>query len=121
MYLSYDDYAVLTGNTMTTAEFTRLEFKARKAVDTATFGRFKSLTYFPEELKMLMVELINTESTAPDANVASESYSQGGISQSKTYITKGDGKGDPTGDLICQYLCDVEVYGTYVLYRGGDD
>lgn len=119
MYLTQAKYEEITNEKLSSSEFVRLEFKSRKAVDLATFNRFKSVETYPEELTMLMAELVTKYNTSLDTGrtVQSVSYSQGSRSQSETY--KLEDSESVVSDLIMQYLTGVYINDVAVLYRGG--
>lgn len=125
-YLTYDEYTDLGGK-VDQAAYNRLETKARKTVDYYTSDRIRndfetaepeSFTYY-QSLKMLMVELIDTEILTDIANnkqVSSETNS--GVSRS--FVTYTDIQfANMKYRLIRTYLTgEVSGKGVSLLYMG---
>jgi hypothetical protein len=77
MYLTLDEYEAMTDAEIDEIVFERLEYRARKKVDDATFGRLKNDSPVREAVKRLMAELIGVYSsegeTAAGSGIASTS------------------------------------------------
>ena len=63
MYLTYDEYEGYGGKAVAEEGFAIAEFKARSRIDRMTYGRVKAMAAVPEEVKLLMVSLINTDAS----------------------------------------------------------
>ncbi len=57
MYLTYDEYQSY-GGTLSEADFTLAEFKARKRVDYLTDSRVEKMAEVPEAVKLAMISII---------------------------------------------------------------
>lgn len=114
MYLTEAEYKDIKG-CESPPDYRSLEYKSRMLVDTYTFGRLKSFDVVPEEVKMLMAEIICCTAKNESAEVASESNDGVSVTyreHSKTYEEICD-------ELIRTYLDGVHTNdGTPVLYRG---
>lgn len=113
MYLTYNEYRDM-GGTLDETAYTRLEYKARKLIDTYTFGRVKALESTPESVKMLMFELValgdQDDNGGPVSSVSNDGYSE------SYAITEIDAKAE---NLIRSYLAgELDTDGTPLLYRG---
>lgn len=122
----YIDYTFFTNNggssDVTASAFPTIEFRARKIIDRATQKRVQSMSAVPEDVKMLMVELINIESVGGSQAItapAVASFSNSGYSE--TYaepptletITAAETK------LIREYLSgETDDNGTPLLWLG---
>lgn len=115
-YLSYDEYQVL-GGTLEEMPFNLLEFKARKIIDSYTFGRLKGLTRQIQEVKMCIFELINIiNKQSNTSNKTSENIDGYSVSYSTTTKMEDDKE---IYDCVYDYLiyCRLED-GTPYLYCG---
>lgn len=74
-YLTYSEYTSF-GGTVSDADFTNLELKARRKVDYFTQDRLQNATTIISEVKELMTEFINRMSV-PALNGNITSYSNG--------------------------------------------
>lgn len=113
MYLTYNDYTDM-GGTLSEAAYTRLEYKARRLVDTYTFDRVKALEPTPESVKMLMFELValgdQDDNGGPVSSVSNDGYS-------KSYVVADNST--KAENLIRSYLAgEVDMEGMPLLYRG---
>ena len=61
MYLTYDEYQSY-GGTLSEADFTLAEFRARKRVDYLTDSRVEAMTEIPEAVKLAMMSIIKADS-----------------------------------------------------------
>ncbi|MCR4622672.1 MAG: hypothetical protein K5663_11385 [Clostridiales bacterium] len=117
MYLTLEEYEALTGevfedNTL----YGRLEYRARKRVDDATFGRLKADDPVREAVKRLMAELIGVYSsegeTAAGSGIASTSND--GVSVSYVSPEQADkARAAREKDLIRLYLEDEKTPDGY--------
>lgn len=97
MYLTYLEYKQRGGN-LDEITYNRLEYKARAAIDEATFGRAKKDNPVRESVKMLVFELVGLFDI--QANSTVKSTSNDGVSETYADI-------DFTrelSDLISTYL-----------------
>ena len=60
-YLTYDEYKQY-GGTVSEAEFTLLEFRARKRIDRVTFDRVQNMAEVPEAVKLCMMSIMKIDS-----------------------------------------------------------
>lgn len=110
-YLTYKEYTELNGN-LPENLFKTLEYKAELKVDEHTFNRFRALEEYPEELKMCVLNLIDTLNVSND-NVKSESLGN----HSKTYNDTKETE-DKIISTLKMYLSNIKVDNVFVLYRG---
>lgn len=85
MYLSYEEYQAF-GGAMTEEAFTVAELMARKKIDSLTQGRVARMAEVPSEVKVAMMQIIQTDSAFGAAAQASApvvaSFSTDGYSES---------------------------------------
>lgn len=122
MYLEYEEYKQM-GGTLDSSAFSILERRAEYAVNSQAAGqtgeRINELAELPQAVKDCIFDLIALFSVnAPgDKQVSSESQSQGGRSESISYVTKTNEEITAQSvDIIEQYF-----YGGGIgelLYRG---
>lgn len=116
-YLTYDKYEEL-GGTVPSKSFDILEYKAEKQIDALSFGRFKNLEEYPQELEMCVYELVNMFYQENNAgNIASETDGN----YSVTY--KSESKQETSNNVrntIQMWLLDTKVDGVPALYSGVD-
>ena len=62
-YLEYVEYTKY-GGTASEAEFTMLEFRARKRIDRLTASRVQNMSSVPTDVKLCMMSLIEIDRTA---------------------------------------------------------
>lgn len=134
MYLTYAEYTA-SGGTLDETAFNNLEFEAEALVNWYTFNRLKNDTTYPDELKRLMVYLINMAAIKGNliaqsggggvsANSAGTiaSQSNDGVSVSYNVLSAKDLMGSIKADCetaIQQYLQGVmNEMGHKLLYRG---
>jgi len=60
LYLTYDEYQSY-GGTLSEADFTLAEFKARKRVDYLTDSRVEAMAEVPEAVKLAMMTIIKAD------------------------------------------------------------
>ena len=60
-YLTYDEYKQY-GGTVSEADFTLLEFRARKRIDRVTFDRVQNMAEVPEAVKLCMMSIMKIDS-----------------------------------------------------------
>lgn len=119
-YLTFDEFNELNGANVTLdlMPFNLLEFKARKKVDSKTFGRLKKLETQIQEVKLCMNDLINEiiKYNESDNNISSESVGSYSVSYAKPETLKQERK---YSSIIESYLSDCKLEdGTPYLYRG---
>lgn len=122
MYLNYDEYIAM-GGTLDSSAFFVSERKARYMINAQAGGqtgeRIGKLPMLPETIKDCMYDLILviSEHLSGDKQISSESQSQGGSSESYSYVIKTDKEvAEKCDSVIEQYF-----YGGglgYLLYRG---
>ena len=132
MYLTYAEYQNM-GGALDEATFNNLEFEAEALVNWYTFNRLKKDTTFPEELKRLMLYLINLANAkqsitdasgsgdgASDKAIASQTND--GVSISYNVLSAKDlmeSIKTESADAIKMYLQGVmNEAGRQLLYRG---
>ena len=99
MYLTYEEYTQMGGESLEVTAFEQLEFEARTQIDWWTFGRLKNEASYPEAVKRCMYRLI--EYNVITGNMAMR------VIQAQLNNT------------IRMYLQDVkDSLGRKVLYRG---
>ena len=123
MYLTYAEYQAY-GGTMTEADFTLAEFRARKRIDYLTDSRVEAMEEVPEAVKMAMMTIIKADSAvgvdaqagAPlVASFSTDGYSESyGSAESRTAMLEKQTNGE-----ICRLLYGVtDDNGVPLLYRG---
>lgn len=122
MYLSYTEYKTM-GGTLDSSAFIPLERKARYLINSQASGRcgdrLAYLAELPECIKECIFELISflSANNVTDKQIASESQSQGGASESVSYVAKTEAEIDArVENTIHDFL-----YGGncgYLLYKG---
>ena len=123
-YLTYAEYREYGGSLEETA-FNRLEFKAEKKVDDATFGRLKKEMVISETVKRLIFELIgvigNVDYTGEGYTpaVASEGNDGHSMSFASGTIMTINMANSAIRNLIVEYLSEErDSHGTPLLYCG---
>lgn len=123
-YLAYHEYMGM-GGTLDNAAFCNFERKASNLINSQASGqtgkRIGKLTELPQAIKNCVFDLIAyiTENSTGVGQVSNASQSQGGISESYSYVTKTD-------DDIAAACVDIiynNFYGAGIgnlLYRGLD-
>lgn len=137
MYLTYDEYTNMGGQTLEETAFEQLEFEARAVIDWWTFSRLQNEEEYPEAVKRCMFKLISLindkqKSMVVDTTSGSQENSsiQAGISSesndgvSTTYNTLSakeavDAIKDALESTVKMYLSGVRnSLGHRLLYRG---
>lgn len=114
MYLDYQEYLNM-GGSLDNSAFNRFNMRAEMAVNSQASGltgrRISKLTEIPQAVKNCIFELISLYANYGnfDNNIASESQSSGGVSESYSYSSK-------TADEI---NTDAEDIITEFFYGGG--
>lgn len=122
MYLTFQEYTAM-GGTLENAAFAALEKKAEYAVNSQASGRtgtrMARLEEIPAAVKDCIFELISFYGSAGDGEkqIASESQSQGGASESVSYVTKTDEEMQKKADGIIRDCLYGGGFG-YLLYKG---
>lgn len=113
MYLSYTEYVAM-GGTLDGSAFSAAERRAEYLINAQAGGqtrnRLSKLPEVPQAVKDCVFELAGYLSAAPlpGKQVASESQSQGGASESYSYVTMTE------EELMAKYETVIEDY-----FRGG--
>lgn len=93
VYLTYEEYRQMGGN-LDNAAFNNAERKARQLINAQSGGqtgkRIGELTELPQAVKDCTFDLISAISQHPSRQISSESQTQGGTSESVTYVAKTD-------------------------------
>ncbi len=117
MYLTYEEYQVDMCGTLSAEVFGRLEFKARKAVDAATFGRIAAEQPVRESVKRLAFELVQLYADGDEETLVT-SASADGFSETYAVLSEQELQ-QKADDLISLYLSDERTAdGTPLLYLG---
>ena len=87
MYLTLDEYEAMTDAEIDEIVFERLEYRARKKIDDATFGRLKNESPVREAVKRLMAELIGVYSSQEDTAAGSGIASTSNDGVSVSYVS----------------------------------
>ena len=114
MYIEQAEYIAKGGTITDSTTFWKLEYKAEKEIDQRTFNRLKNQA-IPDEVKYLMVELIDYMYSSGDYDGRVSSFNNDGLSI--TYDTNKS-KNEPITELIDTYLANVVVNDKKLLYRG---
>lgn len=124
MYLTYTEYIEM-GGTLDNAAFSSAERKADCMINAQCGGRtgerISKLEEIPQAVKDCVYELITLSSaySSGDKQIASESQSQGGASESYSYVTKkAEEIQTEQRNIIEAYLNSVFYKGVSLLYRG---
>ena len=120
VYLTYEEYKQM-GGTLDDAAFFNAERKARQLINAQASGqtgeRIGKLTELPQAVKDCTFDLISLYSAYPKKQVSSESQSQGGTSESVSYVTKtGEQISAEAEDIIFNCFYGGGIGG--LLYRG---
>ena len=120
-YITYDKY-VEVGGILDSAAFERYSMRAFSRISQETHNRINAMKIVPGEVLHLCRDLIEYlhNNVNQDKSVLSESQSQGGASESVSYINKSTSDIEKEiEDMICDYLASVsDDNGTPLLYRG---
>ena len=135
MYLTYDEYLDMGGETLEETAFQQLEFEARSQIDWWTFGRLQKEEELPEAVKRCMYKLIElidkqqkvlmVDAVDEDGNIVAglmAHQSNDGVSATYNVITGNMAVRTIQNQLnstIRMYLQGVrDSLGHKVLYRG---
>lgn len=135
MYLTYDEYLDMGGETLEETAFQQLEFEARSQIDWWTFSRLQKEENLPEAVKRCMYKLIElidkqqkvllVDAVDEDGNVVAglmAHQSNDGVSSTYNVITGNMAVRTIQNQLnstIRMYLQGVrDSLGHKVLYRG---
>ena len=135
MYLTFDEYTQMGGDTLEETAFEQLEFEARAVIDYWTFNRLTKETEFPEAVKRCMLKLITLIHDQQQLLQASVPTTDGKPTRGSIMSESNDGVSvsyntlsserllnlvkDKTQSVISQYLGNVRnSLGQKVLYRG---
>ncbi len=122
MYLEYADYVEM-GGILDEDVYNSLEKKARYLINSQASGRcgdrIAELSVLPECIKECVFELVSflAVNNSTDKQIASESQSQGGASESLSYITKTDAEIEQQEESIIHDYLYGGGYG-HLLYKG---
>ena len=121
MYLDYADYVEMGGNLDDTA-FIPLERKARYLINSQASGRcgdrIAELSELPECIKDCVFALVSfVDANDTNKQVASESQSQGGASESLSYVTRTDAEIEQQEESIIYEFMHGGGCG-HLLYKG---
>ena len=124
-YLTFDEY-VKMGGVLDETAFNPLARKAEYHINAQASGmtgvRIKRLAEIPECVKDCMYELISlfNLNRTNDRQIASESQSQGGTSESVSYVQKTDEEVNMQAEnMICDFFFGGGI--GRLLYRGLDE
>lgn len=127
MYLTFEEYRAM-GGTLDETAFLNAERRARYLINSQAAGqtgsRIAKLSNLPEAVKDCTLGLITfmSANSANEKQVSSESQSQGGASESRSYVTRSDDDitaeceniifdylfGGGMGELLYRGVCDDE-------------
>lgn len=125
MYLEYYEFLGFGGDYEKLSEtaFEQAEFRARKRIDRATYGRVKDMETVPEAVKRCVYALINADglvgTEAQIENPLMTSYSTDGYQETYGNALKISDAEASLDMLVRQYLYgEVNDKGVPLLYRG---
>ncbi len=121
MYLSYAEYVIM-GGTLDDTAFNSLERKARYLINSQAGGRcgdrITELSALPDCIKDCVFDLVSfVDANDTNKQVASESQSQGGVSESISYVTRTDADIEKQEESIIHEFLHGGGYG-HLLYKG---
>lgn len=121
-YLTYEEYRQM-GGSLDNAAFAAAERKARYLINAQAGGstgeRIAALPELPQAVRDCTFELAELIADNSGRQISSESQSQGGTSESVSYVAKNEE--EITAELegvIYNYLIGVMYKGVSVLYWG---
>ena len=121
MYLTFEEYKAL-GGTLEASAYLRAASRACAIIDSATQKRCQKMSVIPDEVKYLVRDIADYISAISGTarQVASESQTLGGMSESVSYsVPTAQERENYIDDLIFEYLHTVsDDNGTPLLYRG---
>lgn len=119
MYLDYQTYQTMGGD-LDNSAFTKYNRKAEYLIKSQAGGktglRIGQLSELPQAVIDCTFDLISHLATVP-TNVASESQSLGGQSESKSYLSK-ENLDEETLEILHIYLYPIKLDGYSILYKG---
>ena len=119
MYLDYQTYQTMGGD-LDNSAFTVIDRRAEYLINSQAGGktglRIRQLSELPQAVIDCTFDLITHLSTSTD-NIASESQTLGGQSESKSYISKEEINAEAFS-IIHSYLYPIEIEGHSILYKG---
>ncbi len=116
MYLTLDEYEAMTDAEIDEIVFERLEYRARKKVDDATFGRLKNDSPVREAVKRRMAELIGVYSSEGETAAGSGIASTSNDGVSVSYVSPDQAAkalNQRESELIRLYLEDEKTPNGY--------
>lgn len=120
-YITYDEYKEI-GGVLDSAAFSRYSVRAFARITKETHNRIVNMHNIPFEVKHLCRDLIEYmhNNVTSDKTVVSASQSQGGASESESYMQKTVADIDNDIDsMIYDYLAAVtDDNGVSLIYRG---
>ena len=120
-YITYDEYNKI-GGVLDSAAFNRYSLRTFSRIRQETYGRIDKMSAVPNEVKHLCRDLIEymNNNLNQDKAITSESQSQGGASESVSYVNKDASDVEKEiNNIIYDYLASVtDDNGTPLLYRG---
>lgn len=121
-YLTYNEYQSL-GGTLAEMPFNLLEFKARKEIDKYTFGRLEEIGNGYNEVKLCVNDIIGILDLYSDYDNQDKrisSVNTDGYVESYNLDISGmeKSKDDKIKNIIYNYLSNLYLYDTPILYRG---
>ena len=120
-YITFEDYKSI-GGVLEPAAFDRYSLRVFSRIRKETCGRVDVMEAVPDEVKHLSRDLIEYMHYNVNSGkaVASESQSQGGASESISYVNKTSADTEKDIDrMIYDYLASVvDDKGVPLLYRG---
>lgn len=134
MYLTYNEYANMGGQTLEETAFYQLEFEARTVIDWWTFNRLQNEETYPDAVKRCMFRLISLIDDKMKAMVTDARNSEGvitaglasesndGVSASYNTLSAKEAVDTMKSELettVRMYLSGVRnSLGHKILYRG---
>ena len=121
-YLTYEEYTAY-GGTLSSADFSAAEFKARKRIDRMTDCRVQEMAAVPEAVKRCMYALINLDSaagaSAQISNPTVTSFSTDGYSESYGHaLSAEDAEAAMAREIQTDLYGEINDFGVPLLYRG---
>lgn len=121
-YLTYSEYQTY-GGTISEAEFTPLEFKARKSIDYVTDCRVQAMAEVPEAVKLCMYSIMNiiaeSGTEAQVTNPVVTSFNTDGYSESYGNVYDSAESQKAVNATISQMLYgEYDDNGVMLVYRG---
>lgn len=122
MYLKYDEFEDM-GGVANEDFYDRLEMKARRQIDRATFGRLTSLeaAAIPQSVKYCMYDLITAIGADETTGGIASGRSVTAMSNDGVSLSFGGGKSDAAryrGIIHAWLAGEVDACGTPLLYAG---